>query len=766
MRVEGQQMGSITLTLSGASLFDRLVKDIEQRLMLSSTFALKMEHTGALISMEGSGKTYLREMFPEDHVRLIVFFPEPPPAVGELVTDTPSRSMSSLALFPFNSGLTETSPQHQAPQPPPPPPPLDQPKPPEEEHGIPGLCGFRNVGNTCYLNAGLQCLVHCEVMQDFFRGWANDASKAFASAFAEVMLAVATGVPRVNPLQGLRALLQHPQLFTAGLQHDSHELLTHILDRLHEELKSSDPSRNALALSSSGMQDDDLARHSWRGHLEHGDSFVVRCFQGLLKSTLRCPDCGCASTKFDPYMTLGLPIPAPAPVFWRVLFYPALPLMTDAGDLDAGPPLYEYWQEIPFGFTVGALRERLATACGVPHAESLSVRVVTSVSRSSSPTTRLLLSSTVLSSLAMGPHETLIVYDLAVPHVEPNDVHTFDVEVAHITQDEQRVLFTSFGLPLVLRFKKGEILYDGVVKAIVQQTSSWFEQDDHDDVELYGEEEEEVPLGVPLRFHRMERRPAPLTLDRVCTLFERAQGRGLQFLSRGRLASPMGGRLLLYAMWEKRFVAQRFRRERVVARPLTHLYPACGLPTEAPPVAPPPQCTLMDCFARLQQEETLSRADMWKCRRCNEPKEAKKDITIWTLPDVLVLTLKRFEILGAARRKLETPVLFSPDEVLDLSGVVKGQGEQEGARYRLISVVKHYGSLSSGHYVACALVNGEWYEFNDENVWRVHDVGKAIGSSAPYVLFYQRIKPAADAESVPKRHKAEQAEQVPEEALE
>ena len=33
--------------------------------------------------------------------------------------------------------------------------------------------------------------------------------------------------------------------------------------------------------------------------------------QGLYKSTLVCPDCGFRSVKFDPFMYLSLPLPAP-----------------------------------------------------------------------------------------------------------------------------------------------------------------------------------------------------------------------------------------------------------------------------------------------------------------------------------------------------------------------------------------------------------------------------------------------------------------------
>lgn len=55
--------------------------------------------------------------------------------------------------------------------------------------------------------------------------------------------------------------------------------------------------------------DAELAAEAWSNHLARNDSQIVDHFQGLLKSTLVCPQCRNASVKFDPYLYMSLPLP-------------------------------------------------------------------------------------------------------------------------------------------------------------------------------------------------------------------------------------------------------------------------------------------------------------------------------------------------------------------------------------------------------------------------------------------------------------------------
>lgn len=69
-----------------------------------------------------------------------------------------------------------------------------------------------------------------------------------------------------------------------------------------------------------GRPDAEVAGLSWAKYLLRDRSAIVDAFAGQLKSTLVCPQCDRVSVKFDPYMSLALPLPsAPPPTHRGVL---------------------------------------------------------------------------------------------------------------------------------------------------------------------------------------------------------------------------------------------------------------------------------------------------------------------------------------------------------------------------------------------------------------------------------------------------------------
>lgn len=146
--------------------------------------------------------------------------------------------------------------------------------------------------------------------------------------------------------------------------------------------------------------------------------------------------------------------------------------------------------------------------------------------------------------------------------------------------------------------------------------------------------------------------------------------------------------------------------------------------------------TLLDCLEEFTKEEQLGEDDLWYCPRCKDHKQATKKFDIWTVPDVLVVHLKRFSNSRVLRDKIDAFVDF-PVEGLDLGPfcaerLISKKMSEEGVDvaeleltdidepliYDLYAVDEHMGGLGGGHYRAYAKnhVNGKWYHFDDSYV--------------------------------------------------
>lgn len=166
--------------------------------------------------------------------------------------------------------------------------------------------------------------------------------------------------------------------------------------------------------------------------------------------------------------------------------------------------------------------------------------------------------------------------------------------------------------------------------------------------------------------------------------------------------------------------------------------------------------SLDDCFRNFTKPETLDQANLWYCSKCKEHRQARKTMEIWKLPNVLVLSLKRFEYRNEILRdKLDAFVDF-PLTDLDMAPYCLEKADDGHLQYDLYGVSNHYGSMAFGHYTAFAKSwndgNGEkfpgWYSFDDSHVSPV--MPSQVKSSAAYILFYKRKNLAsigADAEA-------------------
>ncbi|CAG07344.1 unnamed protein product, partial [Tetraodon nigroviridis] len=184
-----------------------------------------------------------------------------------------------------------------------------------------GRIGLRNIGNTCFLNAIVQCLSHTRGLRDYCllkryrqEKFANQDAK-LTEAFSQVL----TGLwdeneveSAINPRQLYSVFKEAVPYFSGYSQQDAQEFLRFLLDKLHVEINRRPYVRRPVKEHEqiyARFRISEEAAVMWKKHLERDDSRIVDLFSGQLRSSLHCSVCSHHSNTFDVFCDLSLPIP-------------------------------------------------------------------------------------------------------------------------------------------------------------------------------------------------------------------------------------------------------------------------------------------------------------------------------------------------------------------------------------------------------------------------------------------------------------------------
>lgn len=183
-----------------------------------------------------------------------------------------------------------------------------------------GLVGLQNLGNTCFMNTALQCIMNCyELSQYFLKGTYKEhinldnpigTKGVLARAYTNLLKNIYNGTSDTfSPWDFKQAISGFQTMFMGYQQHDTQEFLNYLLDGLHEDLNKV-KKKPLVEKDDSPKEDKEKSLEQWIGFLRRNQSLLVDLLYGQYKSTLHCPntDCNNISVTFDPFLSLTLPI--------------------------------------------------------------------------------------------------------------------------------------------------------------------------------------------------------------------------------------------------------------------------------------------------------------------------------------------------------------------------------------------------------------------------------------------------------------------------
>jgi ubiquitin C-terminal hydrolase len=151
--------------------------------------------------------------------------------------------------------------------------------------------------------------------------------------------------------------------------------------------------------------------------------------------------------------------------------------------------------------------------------------------------------------------------------------------------------------------------------------------------------------------------------------------------------------------------------------------------------------TLMDCFDLNCEKEFLHGENAWYNENLGKKQNVYKRLVYWSLPDVMILDIKRFEYSPDTFSYIKNQTAIRiPVENVDFSKYVEGYNK-ESYVYDLYGICNHHGDENFGHYTSTVkTANSKWYNFNDTNVKEVLIPKNEIVGNTPYCLFYRKRK--------------------------
>ncbi|KAB2000950.1 hypothetical protein ES319_D12G267500v1 [Gossypium barbadense] len=595
-----------------------------------------------------------------------------------------------------------------------------------------GLAGLQNLGNTCFMNSALQCLVHTPPLVEYFlkdcRAEINTDNPLgmhgeLALAFGDLLRKLwSSGRTAIAPRVFKGKLARFAPQFSGYNQHDSQELLAFLLDGLHEDLNRVKQKPYIEMKDSDGRPDEEVAAECWKNHKARNDSVIVDVCQGQYKSTLVCPVCSKISITFDPFMYLSLPLPSTITRTMTVTVF------------------YGDGSRLPMPFTVSVLKNgfckdlllALGTACGLKSDESLMLAEVyeNKIYR------YLEMPLEPLASIKDDEHIVAFRFQkkeigktrLVIFHRWQEKAELFGTPlVTYLVADQSSGADIEAAVSKVLSpFKKTSsakahvgkengILLDGL-----DEECSCSDAQSVENAELEGTSC--TDLSIPLRL--TDGRVMNFNAFKKDTLFES-----------GKIIGKLLRVVLDWTDKEQELYDSSYLKD------IPEVYKA-GLAAKK---TRQEAISLSSCLDAFLIEEPLGPDDMWYCPRCKEHRQAIKKLDLWMLPEIIVFHLKRFTYGRYLKNKIDTFVNF-PIHDLDLSKYVMSKDGQSYL-YELYAISNHYGGLGGGHYTAYAKLIDEnrWYHFDDSHVSAVNE--SDIKTSAAYLLFYKRVRSESKVEA-------------------
>ncbi|XP_077488380.1 ubiquitin carboxyl-terminal hydrolase 15-like isoform X1 [Amblyomma americanum] len=616
----------------------------------------------------------------------------------------------------------------------------------------PGLCGLGNLGNTCFMNAALQCMSNTPPLTEYFMkdrylAELNDSNPLgmrgeIAKSYADLIKVMWSGnCASVIPRPFKMAVGRFAPQFSGFQQQDCQELMAFLLDGLHEDLNRVINKPYIELRDYNGQPDEEVAQKAWENYQKRNNSIIVDIFHGLLKSTLVCPDCHKLSVTFDPFCYLSLPLPIKKEKPLELVLVRADPLE----------------KPIKLKVTVSKMSSIQDVCNSISRLMDIPTDRLLVTEVHNHRFLRVLTSADQVESL---DRSDIFVYELSHSLHPDNSmlvlpVYMREKSLQSATNSRSAPNYHLFSYPFFVSVPTKDCTYDMLYERILKCLTRYVtppkpgeelrgseSMEEQNGADLHnGEDELFADADEDMANDAADAAPKDGKKQRLFTLqcINENSSLNLGDLVDNGQPLKLGPRTYLGADWLPSVRSHYFnesKAEDVLVHESVHQRTVKR------------QLQLRECLELFTTTEKLGAEDPWFCPKCRSHKQATKKFDLWSLPQVLIIHLKRFSYNRFWRDKIDTHIDFPITDLCMDDYIINRKHER--AVYDLIAVANHYGGMGGGHYTAFAK-NKEtelWYHFDDNSVSQASE--ENVVSKAAYVLFYAR-REATEWKSSPRK---------------
>ena len=625
-----------------------------------------------------------------------------------------------------------------------------------------GVCGGHNLGNTCFMNSSIACLSNCSELTAYFltekfKQNINKKNKQglqgkLAYAWYDLLKQYWTTKTRTGDPSAVKSTVAKKVKKFAGYgQQDSNEFMTEFLSILNEDLNKSD-KKEYKELKEKGNDETELdcAKRFWDLHLKRNDSIITDLFCGLLKSNVVCSECGFNNITFDPFNTLTLAIPNRNYIKERIdkymdtsLFYIpkycfgksctlAIHVPKDIKYKDLGQEINkldkfgykldkliyikvsdsklknimdlneEKGNKAEYIFAFDDLRKNENT-------KIIPLYMYKSESISAFPRILFLEENATFAELKKQIYYYARNFITSPYTKNEEEKDSLDNKLQHLKNNNE------------LKTEEREKYINDSIELIDKEFNKIFVEDK--DKEELNEYFNDFPYKITLT--------KTFEDTNHITLFEGKNN--LESLKELNITTDEDS---IKSLLENKDYCINIilKHKSKYSIPKINLN-SCVSFQGKDVGARVKEINLDDLLDYFCSDEHLEKGNEWKCGNCHKKVNITKKFSIFYVPKLLIICLKRFAKSGYGYGKDDTHINF-PIENLDMGKYICGP-DKDYSKYDLFAVSQHYGGCGGGHYTAvCKNIDGNWYSYNDSSVSST-SASSAI-TSAAYVLFYRR----------------------------